>query len=262
VSRRVRNKGRPRNRSWEDGWLTVYWGTDEDGEGPDVVYGSPCRPDGHLMHAVLSCERYSYDGTREPSLRDELVARGYLIETLRFEIKRNRKPNEAIPGGQPDGTPLREPGGDGDRSAVTEPGATLARAERERDDARAEIEHAARVAAEAERDALRGALQGAVEERARYRANILVAIAQADRARIADQRDTVLAGRDVLQRVVGMLVREELFLDKGQSRRPRVWRVWKHGVYDAEGATPAAALRAADLTVEADAIEQDPKEES
>jgi hypothetical protein len=97
MARRKRLAGLPRNRHWNEGWLTAWYGTDEDGEGPDVCYGSPCRPDGHLLHGMLSMKQRQADGTFGPSFLDELKARGYLIETLRFEIKRNRGPNEPDP---------------------------------------------------------------------------------------------------------------------------------------------------------------------
>ena len=94
MPRRKCNHGMPRNRSWNEGWLTAWYGTDEDGEGPDVCMGSPCRPDGHLLHQAFNSPRYDHNGQPQPSLMDELKARGYKIETLRFEIQRNRKPNE------------------------------------------------------------------------------------------------------------------------------------------------------------------------
>lgn len=72
--------------------LTARWSKREN----DVLYWYPSKPDGHLLHAVLSAPRQRYDYTTErmeyePSLLEELKARGYDITTLRFTIERKPK---------------------------------------------------------------------------------------------------------------------------------------------------------------------------
>jgi hypothetical protein len=76
-----------RGKHWDEGWLTCYW----DKKKNDIVYGSPCRPDGRLVHGVFTYLESSSDG--KPFL-DELEDRGYDIKTLQFSVKRKYKPNE------------------------------------------------------------------------------------------------------------------------------------------------------------------------
>jgi len=75
-----------RGKSWNDGWLTAYW----DKRERDIVFGSPCKPDGHLLYGALSFIEFSSGKT----LLKELEDRGYDITTLQFSVKRKYKPNE------------------------------------------------------------------------------------------------------------------------------------------------------------------------
>jgi hypothetical protein len=68
--------------------LTMRWSKREQ----DFVIDSPARPDGHLLHVVLNCERWNYEGRREPSLVAELDRRGYDTSTLRFSVQRKPCP--------------------------------------------------------------------------------------------------------------------------------------------------------------------------
>jgi hypothetical protein len=72
--------------------LTACWSKREN----DILYSFPSKPDGHLLNSVISAPRQRYDYTTdrveyEPSLREELAARGYDITTLRFSIERKPK---------------------------------------------------------------------------------------------------------------------------------------------------------------------------
>jgi len=80
-----------RGKSWNDGWLTAYWGREsKQKSGPkDIVFGSPCRPDGHLLYGALAY----IDVGHGKSLVEELEDRGYDITTLQFSIKRKYPPN-------------------------------------------------------------------------------------------------------------------------------------------------------------------------
>jgi hypothetical protein len=83
-----------RGKHWNDGWLTAYWGHESRasrGAQKDLVFGSPCRPDGHLLYGALSFVDMGHGKT----LTQELEARGYDITTLQFSIKRKWRPNEA-----------------------------------------------------------------------------------------------------------------------------------------------------------------------
>jgi len=42
-----------RGKSWNDGWLTAYWDRKERGDEKQIILGSPCRPDGHLLYAAF-----------------------------------------------------------------------------------------------------------------------------------------------------------------------------------------------------------------
>lgn len=79
-----------RGKHWNDGWLTAYWGRDTRGASKDLVFGSPCRPDGHLLHSAFNHLEF----TGGKTLIQELEARGYDITTLQFSIKRKYRPNE------------------------------------------------------------------------------------------------------------------------------------------------------------------------
>ncbi len=79
-----------RGKSWNDGWLTAYWGRESRGCKKDLMFGSPCRPDGHLLYGALAFVEVAPGKT----LVQELDARGYDVTTLQFSIKRKWKPNE------------------------------------------------------------------------------------------------------------------------------------------------------------------------
>jgi hypothetical protein len=78
-----------RGKSWEDGWLTVYWGRESRGDRKDLMFGSPNRPDGSLLHTA-----FCFQEIHGKTLIQHLEERGYDISTLQFSVKRNRKPNE------------------------------------------------------------------------------------------------------------------------------------------------------------------------
>lgn len=87
-----------RGKHWDDGWLTAYWGTESrarKGESKDVVFGSPCRSDGHLLYGALAY----IDMGHGKNLVQELEDRGYDITTLQFSIKRKYPPNGNPAGG-------------------------------------------------------------------------------------------------------------------------------------------------------------------
>lgn len=68
-----------RVKKWQDGWLTARWSKKER----DILYNSPDRPDGHLLHGALCTTFMS-----KKDLVSELVARGYDITTLQFCVRR------------------------------------------------------------------------------------------------------------------------------------------------------------------------------
>jgi hypothetical protein len=82
-----------RGKHWDEGWLTAYWGR-ESGAGrggpKDLVFGSPCRPDGHLLYGAMAFIDMGHGKT----LVQELESRGYDITTLQFSVKRKWRPNE------------------------------------------------------------------------------------------------------------------------------------------------------------------------
>lgn len=80
-----------RGKHWDNGWLTAYWGRESRRcTKKDLIFGSPCRPDGHLLYGALCFMDMGHGKT----LTQELEARGYDITTLQFSIKRKFKPNE------------------------------------------------------------------------------------------------------------------------------------------------------------------------
>lgn len=79
-----------RGKSWDDGWLTAYWGRESRGESREIIFGSPCRPDGHLLYGAFC----SVDMGHGKTLVQELEERGYDITTLQFSVKRKFRPNE------------------------------------------------------------------------------------------------------------------------------------------------------------------------
>lgn len=83
----------------KDGELLVYYGKDQDRQGPDVCFwaGPGCdRSDARLMHYALCTERMcmNFDSNRQmdykfdPSLIKELESRGYDLSTLKFSIQK------------------------------------------------------------------------------------------------------------------------------------------------------------------------------
>ena len=79
-----------RGKSWNDGWLTAFWGRDECGAKKSLVFGSPCKPDGSLLYTAFCF----VDQLNGKTLVQELEARGYDLTTLQFSVKRKWKPNE------------------------------------------------------------------------------------------------------------------------------------------------------------------------
>jgi hypothetical protein len=77
------------------GRLSVSWGTTRD-QGRDLYFtwGPGCASaDGHLLHYFFE---YAKDPCTNRSLREELMARGYDIQTLRFTIMKVQ-PQERSP---------------------------------------------------------------------------------------------------------------------------------------------------------------------
>jgi hypothetical protein len=83
-----------RGKGWNNGWLTAYWGRESRGAKKDLVFGSPCRPDGHLLYGAFAFIEVGHGKT----LVQELEARGYDITTLQFSVKRKWAPNEKTEG--------------------------------------------------------------------------------------------------------------------------------------------------------------------
>ena len=83
-----------------DGELKMYWGKPDKHDGPDVVLAwqgdASMRRDTNLLHYHLCCERPDLSvrplfSKMQPSLIEELKARGYDITTLKFSIKKLAK---------------------------------------------------------------------------------------------------------------------------------------------------------------------------
>lgn len=81
-----------RGKSWNDGWLTAYWGRESRGQPKELIFGCPRKSDGGLLNFVFSHARLSW--APERNFLKELEARGYDITTLQFSVKRKYKPNE------------------------------------------------------------------------------------------------------------------------------------------------------------------------
>jgi hypothetical protein len=79
------------------GTLKMYWGLDEDGEGPDLVVAwgeGVAKGNVHLISQVFNSERMALD-PKNPrdhvwvrNLRKELEARGFDLSTLTFSIRK------------------------------------------------------------------------------------------------------------------------------------------------------------------------------
>jgi hypothetical protein len=78
------------------GELKVVWGREAAGSTPDVCYvwgPGVDRADSRLLHNVLGCDRMRYtfpemNVVYDPSLLDELKARGYDLSTLTLSIQK------------------------------------------------------------------------------------------------------------------------------------------------------------------------------
>lgn len=76
------------------GELLVKWGIPERKDRPDVVFSwgaGTSKRDANLLMNVFGGERFGpsiIQTETEPSLLDELKARGYDITTIRFSIKK------------------------------------------------------------------------------------------------------------------------------------------------------------------------------
>jgi len=68
--------------------LVAYWSKREH----DIMFDGPCGPDRHLLCAALCSIKIG-----DVALVEELKRRGYVIETLRFSVQRNRSCNEPDP---------------------------------------------------------------------------------------------------------------------------------------------------------------------
>jgi len=79
---------RYRRRKSKSGQLQAYYGR-LDGDDPDLIFsngdGVPRCDRAYLCHA-LGMARYAFNGEREPSVWEELIARGYDPDTFRFSI--------------------------------------------------------------------------------------------------------------------------------------------------------------------------------
>ena len=77
---------------WAEGWLTAYFGR-TDGGGNDLNFAAPSRADSRLLYNAFCVKGYDERGRLvQPSLVEELEARGYDVTTLEFRIKRKVTP--------------------------------------------------------------------------------------------------------------------------------------------------------------------------
>ena len=79
---------RYRKRKTKPGRLEAYYGKDDSGD-IDVVlaYGAGLsKRHGALLYYLLCCKRHTPNGEQEPSMLDQLQARGFDIKTLRFSV--------------------------------------------------------------------------------------------------------------------------------------------------------------------------------
>lgn len=81
------------------GQLRMFYGR-LPGDAPDVIYswGAGCsKRDGALLNYIIGSKRppLSPGEPWDPSLLDELVARGYDLSTLEFSIRKLPTPTEA-----------------------------------------------------------------------------------------------------------------------------------------------------------------------
>jgi len=93
---------RLRKPKLKDGELRMYWGRPDPHDCPDVVLAwqgnSHMRADTALLHYVICSKRpdprkLPIFSVMEPSLIEELEARGYDITTLKFSIMKKQSIN-------------------------------------------------------------------------------------------------------------------------------------------------------------------------
>jgi hypothetical protein len=77
-----------------DNVLSAKWSKKEG----DIMIHYPSSPDGHLLHNVLAAKHYHplakvWDNL---SFREELIARGYDITTLKFSIEKIQETKNAL----------------------------------------------------------------------------------------------------------------------------------------------------------------------
>ena len=76
-----------KNLPWTE-WLTVRFG-EVRRDSPDLHFSGPNGPDRTLLYGVFCTKNYDEQGKlTQPSLVEELEARGYDITTLEFRVKR------------------------------------------------------------------------------------------------------------------------------------------------------------------------------
>lgn len=84
------SKKRARVVSAKPGELKAAWGSDGD-RNVDLVYAwgdGINKADSWLLYALMSVERYDSIGNCLPSFKEELIARGYDITSLKFTISK------------------------------------------------------------------------------------------------------------------------------------------------------------------------------
>lgn len=73
---------------WDE-WLTVWFGRVKGESEPDMHFSGPNGPDRTLMYGWLTAKGYDEHGRlTQPSLEEELKARGYDLTTLEFRVRR------------------------------------------------------------------------------------------------------------------------------------------------------------------------------
>lgn len=81
-----------KNLSWDE-WLTVWFGQSKSVHGrhdnPDLHFSGPRGCDRSLLYGVFCTKGYDEHGKlTQPSLVDELEARGYDTTTIEFRVKK------------------------------------------------------------------------------------------------------------------------------------------------------------------------------
>lgn len=75
-----------RGKSWNDGWLTAYWGRESRGQNKELIFGCPSKSEGHLLNWVFSHAKMA--GYDNKNFLQTLESYGYDLTTLQFSIKR------------------------------------------------------------------------------------------------------------------------------------------------------------------------------